>query len=79
MALEQKKVQLEIDIESANNVYRRATGQDAMMSRFGEPLVPRYEIVRVEEGSPRVVKAERGTPILPGDVVVVSFGRPDAT
>ena len=79
MALEQKKVQLEIDIESANNVYRRATGQDAMTSRFGEPLVPRYEIVRVEEGSPRVVRAERGTPILPGDVVVVSFGRPDAT
>lgn len=79
LALEQKRVQFELDIESANNVYRRATGHDVVTSRLSEPLIARYEIVRSEGGASRVLKADRSTPVLPGDVVVVSFGRPDAS
>lgn len=77
LALEQSKVAFEIDIDSANNVYRRATGKDVNTARFAEPLVPRYEIVRNESGRSQVLKADRSVAVLPGDVVVVSFGRPD--
>lgn len=79
LALEQKKAELEIAIESANGTYRRVTGQDAIASRVAEPLVPRYEIVRTEQGVSRFIKADPSTPLLPGDVIVVSYGRPDAS
>lgn len=78
LALEQKKADFEILIESANNVYRRATGQDAIASRIAEPLTAQYEIVRADGGKSSVIKADRSTPLLPGDVVVVSLGRPEA-
>lgn len=77
LTLEQKKAELEIAIESANGDYRRTTGQDAIASRMGEPLVTRYQIVRSEAGRSRVIKADQSTALMPGDVVVVSYGRPD--
>lgn len=49
------------------------------MSRLNEPMVPRYQIVRSEDGRSRVIKASPSTSLMPGDVVVVSFGRPDAS
>jgi chromosome segregation ATPase len=79
LSLEQKKVSFEIDIDSANNVYRRMTGRDVNTARFAEPLVPRYEIVRTEAGKTQVLKADRSVQVLPGDVVVVSFGRTDGS
>lgn len=79
LGLEQKKAEFEIAIESANSDYRLATGQDAIMSRLNEPMVPRYQIVRSEDGRSRVIKASPSTSLMPGDVVVVSFGRPDAS
>lgn len=79
LSLEQKKVSFEIDIDSANNIYRRVTGRDVNTARFAEPLVPRYEIVRTEAGKTQVLKADRSVQVLPGDVVVVSFGRTDGS
>lgn len=78
LALEQKKAEAEIAVESASDVYRRATGQDAIASRVSEPLVTRYEIVRSEGGRSMVFRADKSTPLLPGDVVVVSLERPEA-
>lgn len=79
LALEEKKAELEIAIDSSNDVYRRATGQDAIESRVSSAVVPRYEIIRVEHGRTSVVKAAKQTPLIPGDVVVVALGRPDAS
>lgn len=78
LALEQKKVGFEMDIESANNMYKRVTGQDVNTSRSAEPILPRYEIVRSEGGKSEVIRADRSTAVMPGDVVVVSFGRPNS-
>lgn len=71
--LEQKAAQLEIEIDSANGVYKRFTGQDALASRNPQALAPSYEIVRVEGGKSQVLKADRSTALLPGDVLMVSF------
>ena len=79
LALEQSKVGFEIDIDSANNLYRRVTGRDVSTARFAEPFVPRYEIVRSESGKLQVLKADRSVLVLPDDVVVVSFGPPDGS
>jgi polysaccharide biosynthesis/export protein ExoF len=79
LALEQRKVAFEIDIDSANNIYRRVTGRNVNTSRFAEPLVPRYEVVRTEFGRSQVLKADKSFQVLPGDVVVVSMGRPDGS
>ncbi|HPG89242.1 MAG TPA: polysaccharide biosynthesis/export family protein [Hyphomicrobium sp.] len=78
LALEQKKVGFEMDIDSANSVYKRMTGQEVNTSRAAEPMIPRYEIVRAEAGKSQVIRADRATAVMPGDVVVVSYGRPDS-
>lgn len=78
LALEQKKVGFEMDIESANSVYKRMTGQEVNTSRTAEPMIPRYEIVRADGNKSQVIKADRATAVMPGDVVVVSYGRPDS-
>lgn len=79
LALAQKKAELEIAINSANENYRSATGQDAVSSASSEPLVTRYEIVRMEGGFSKVLRADRSTPVQPGDVIVVSVGRLQAS
>ncbi len=72
LGLEQKAGQLELDIESANDTYRRITGQNVLNTRDVHPVLLRYEIVRVEAGVSRVIKADRATMLEPGDVVMVS-------
>lgn len=78
LALEQKKAEAEIAVESASDAYRRTTGQDAIASRVSQPLVTRYEIVRSDGGRSVVIRADKSTPLLPGDVVVVSLEQPEA-
>jgi protein involved in polysaccharide export with SLBB domain len=75
LALEQKAALLEIEIESATGLYRRTTGQDALASRDAQHIGPSYEIVRVEAGKSRIVRADKSTALLPGDVVVIGFSR----
>ena len=73
LTLDQRAGQLELDIESANDSYRRLTGQEALKSRDAQPSVLRYEIVRAEGGNSQVIKADRGTLLRPGDVLMVSY------
>lgn len=77
LALEEKKAELEIAIDSANNIYRHETGHDALASKINQPMVPRYEIVRNQGGRTKVISVDRGTLIIPGDVVIVSLGLPN--
>lgn len=79
LTLEQKKAAIEIQMESASEAYRRVTGQDAITSRVSAPMVPQYQIVRSLAGRSTMIPATSATPLLPGDVVVVSLGRADAS
>ena len=80
VALKQRSAQLEIEIESANGAYQRATGRDAIASRAPEPMTPSYELVRVVGGKSTIIAADRSSLLQPNDVLVVNFSRkPPAT
>lgn len=74
LGLEQRASQLEIEIDSANGLFKRFTGQDALGARDAE-ITPSYEVVRVEGGKSKVIPANRSTALQPGDVLLVGLSR----
>ena len=72
--LKQKASQLDIEIDSANGVFKKVTGQDALGARDIE-IIPSYEIMRTEAGKPRLIRSDRSTALQPGDVVIIGLSK----
>ncbi|MGI9424191.1 MAG: polysaccharide biosynthesis/export family protein [Hyphomicrobiaceae bacterium] len=69
--LEQRVSQLEIQLKNTQNRDERADEQGGPMVLGSELRSPTYEIVRVISGRSIVLKADRTSALLPGDVLVV--------
>jgi protein involved in polysaccharide export with SLBB domain len=71
---EREASQLEIEVQSAAQSYRKLTGINAFNeSQSSKQSMVGYEIVRQKEGQPVAVAANRFTLLEPGDVLVVSL------
>jgi polysaccharide biosynthesis/export protein ExoF len=70
---EQRISQLELEIDSANGMFRRITGHDVVSTRASRAPSLSYEIIRTETGVSKVIRADRSTLLQPGDVVMVSL------
>ncbi len=71
---EREASQLEIEVQSAAQSYRKLTGTNAFNeSQSSKQSMVGYEIVRQKDGQPVAVSASRFTLLEPGDVLVVSL------
>jgi hypothetical protein len=72
-SVERDLAKLQIDLDGASSSFRTLSGQSALDTASDAGAITTYRIVRTIDGASKVLRADKSTPLVPGDVLLVEL------